>query len=114
MCRASFDMVGRVLEDMVDIHGGVLVASREEIIEFLREELGDVVDDQTIIHYALALGRHDMGTAPHALFTDGAVVVLRDTDKYPYPWDAPTKGAAHIAPDAKRLIHEQMLELATA
>lgn len=106
MCRVSFEKVGQLLRHSVDCHGGVLVATREEIVRHLQRELGREVDPSAIAHFALTLGCRGMAISPYG-DTKGAVVMLRDVEKYPLVKDVLRLSSVHIAPEAKAVLNER-------
>ena len=110
MCRISFNKVGQLLRDVVDCHGGVLVATREEVQEHLRRELGGEVEESAINRYSLALRPQEIASSPHPMFGDGAVVVLWDTRKHPTSSEA-LQGVRkmNIAPGAQFALNERRL-----
>lgn len=109
MCQESFKKVGELLGDAVDVHGGVLVATPGEIKEHLYKELGNSVVSSAIEHFALALRKRGLESAPHPDAPLGGVVVIRDTTKYPSPQDGYRKGKKRtcIFPEARLFLSER-------
>lgn len=107
MCRVSFEKVGELLKHSVGCHGGVLVATRGEIVRHLQRELDHEVDHSAIDHFAVTLGRWGMAISPYG-DTGGKVVVvmLRDVKKYPLVKDVLRLSSVHIAPEAKVVLNE--------
>lgn len=96
MCQKDFEKIAALLKDAVNFHGGIVVATREEIVEYLQQEVGIEVPDSAIEHFPLCVRRCGVGITPHKSFKDGSVVVLWDTEKYPDSENVPTKGKLHI------------------
>lgn len=105
MCRVSFAAVGELLSHSVGCHGGVLVATPGEIVRHLQRELDREVDPSAIDHFALTLARWGMAISPYG-DTKGAVVMLRDVEKYPLAEDVLHLPGVHIAPEAKVVLNE--------
>lgn len=105
MCRVSFEKVGQLLKHSVGCHGGVLVATREEVKRHLQREVGREVDSSAIDHFAVTLGRWGMAISPYGN-TGGEVVMLRDVKKYPLVKDVLRLSSVHIAPEAKVVLNE--------
>ena len=106
MCRVSFEKVGQLLRHSVGCHGGVLVATPGEIKSHLQDEVGREVDPSAIDHFALTLARWGMAISPYG-DTKGAVVMLRDVEKYPLVKDVLRLSSVHIAPEAKVALNER-------
>lgn len=108
MCRESFSQIGQLLKDAVGTHGGALVATPDEIREYLRKEGQDYwlttgqrgLTPSAVERYALVLRTVGLATCPHPEFPSGEVVVLRDTRRYPQLGDTPLD--IHMTPDRMR------------
>lgn len=76
MCQKDFEKIAALLKDAVNFHGGIVVATREEIVEYLQQEVGIEVPDSAIEHFPLCVRRCGVGITPHKSFKDGSVVVF--------------------------------------
>lgn len=103
MCQKSFEKVGRALRDMVDSHGGSLIISRQEVVEYLEGE-NLAAQASAIEHYPLALWRQGLATAPY--HSDGSVVILFDATKFRGSSSASCKRGIIVTPEASLQLNE--------
>lgn len=105
MCRESFERVGYLLQEAVGYHGGVIVATPEEVKEYLAEELGRTVSESAIEHFALTLRPRGMAISAFRC-RNGAIIMIRDIAKFP-EGDAVKLQRAYLAPGAMYALNEQ-------
>ena len=105
MCHESFKKVAAAIRSAVDSHGGTMVATRQEVEEFLSDELRGEVNESAVKLFPLCLKTQSVGIYPYAE-TGGAVIVLHCIEKYPDPKKVPVSGKMHVLPDARFYLKE--------
>ena len=107
MCRESFIIVGQLVRDWVECHGGILVIQDEKMKRQLRKWVNPSVKQSAIDHWSMPLKRQQLHRGPYGEVS--GVVVVYDMLKFPEGLGGISVRKDQIDPEVRRLLHEEKL-----